>query len=144
MLQIIHKERQSYTYLAKSFQIFPYLTKNNVLLAEGVIIELILNVHPDLYQHKGIYAETMQVVQPGFFPAYKTCTRKWELLPTRLTARHICMWFSMRYTVLSLYTCINVGMLLHHYKTQPCSICFPLLMSSPQKPKWKTRNNYTE
>lgn len=91
MLQIIHMERQRYTYLAKSFQIFPYLTKNNVLLVEGVIIELILNVHPDLYQHKGIYAETMQVVQPGFFPAYRTCTRKWELLPTRLTARHICM-----------------------------------------------------
>lgn len=144
MLQIIHKGRQSYTYLAKSFQIFTYLSKTNVLLVQGVVIELILNAHSNLYRHKGIYAQTMQVVQSFFFPVYSPFTRKWELPPTTLTARHTCMWFSMRHTVLCLYTCMNVSVLLQHYQTQPCSICFPLLMSSPQKPKGKTSNNCTE
>lgn len=39
MLQIIHKQGQSYLYLAKSFQIFLHLLKTNVLLAQGIVIE---------------------------------------------------------------------------------------------------------
>lgn len=92
MLQIIDKEGQSYIYLAKSFQIFLYLSKTDVLLAQAIVIELILSAHPDLYRHKGIfYAETMQVLQPIFSPASRTCTGKGELPPTRLTSGHTGM-----------------------------------------------------
>uniref|UniRef100_A0A8C9NHH3 Tissue factor n=1 Tax=Serinus canaria TaxID=9135 RepID=A0A8C9NHH3_SERCA len=89
MLQIIHENGQSYLYLAKSLQIFLFLSKTNVLPAQGVVIELRPNAHPDPYQHKDIFfAETMQVVQSVFSPTSRTCTRKWELPPTRSTSGH--------------------------------------------------------
>lgn len=139
MLQIIHKQGQSYVHLAKSFQIFLYLLKTNVLLAQGIVIQLRPSAHPDPYQHKGIFwAEITQVVQSGFFsPASRTCTRKWELPTANVTSAHAGMWFSTRHTALYLYTWGNVNMLLHYYQTLPCSIYFSLLVALCQKTKWK-------
>lgn len=65
----------------------------------------------------------------GLAPENENCLQQDSLLDTQ---RCDSAW-----SILWLYICMEVSMLLQHCQTQFRSIWFPFLTSSPQKPKWK-------